>query len=156
MFAVYHLSGVFYWFEWVIYFSKSWTPVKFEWTFRYVIIKNTLVIGGWGISCETDLIWMLLDYTYDQWTLFYVMTWCCQTTSHNLIHWWPRYLSPYGVTKPEWVNWCYCISFHHSIIVFCNISWIWTEYENKFKYIQCWCTHNYFYIIYIHLHNMIW
>ena len=22
---------------------------------------------------------------------------------------------------------------HHNIIVFCNISWIWTEYDNKIK-----------------------
>ena len=28
-----------------------------------------LVIDGWGISCETALIWMLLDFTGDQSTL---------------------------------------------------------------------------------------
>ena len=42
---------------------------------------------------------------------------------------------------------------HHNIIVFCNISWIRTEYENKIKYIQFWCTLNYFYIIHKHHDN---
>ena len=30
---------------------------------------------------------------------------------------------------------------HHNI---CNINWIWTEYENKIKYMQLWYTQNYF------------
>ena len=42
---------------------------------------------------------------------------------------------------------------HHNIIVFCNISWIWTAYENKIKYMQFWCTQNYFYMICSHFDN---
>ena len=44
---------------------------------------------------------------------------------------------------------------HHNIIVFCNISWIRTEYENKSKYMQFWCTQNYFDMIHSHLDNMM-
>ena len=82
---------------------------KFEWNFRYVVLKWILVIDGWGISCEIALIWMSLDFTDDQSELVQVMAWCCQATSHYLSQWWPRSLSPYGVTRPQWVN------FNHSM-----------------------------------------
>ena len=32
------------------------------------------------------------------------MAWCRQATSHYLSQCWPRSLSPYGVTRPQWVN----------------------------------------------------
>ena len=83
---------------------NSLDPGKSEWNFRYVICKRFLVIDGWGISCEIALIWMSLDFTDDQSTLFQVMAWCCQATSHYLSQCWPRSLSPYGVTRPQWVD----------------------------------------------------
>ena len=83
---------------------NSLAPGKFEWNFRCVIFKQILVINGWGISCEIALIWMSLDLTDDQSTLVEVMAWCPQTTSHYLSQCRPRSLSPYGVTRPEWVN----------------------------------------------------
>ena len=72
--------------------------------FRNVIFKQLLVIDGWGISYEIALIWMSLDFTDDQSTLVQVMAWCRQATSHYLSQCWPRSLSPYGVTRPQWVN----------------------------------------------------
>ena len=53
--------------------------------------------GGWGISYEIAL-------TDDQSTLVQVMAWCRQATSHYLSQCWPRSLSPYDVTRPQWVN----------------------------------------------------
>ena len=67
-----------------------------------VIFKQSLVIDGWYIFCA--LIWMSLDFTDDQSTLVEVMAWCHQATSHYLSQCWPRYLSPYDVTRPKWVN----------------------------------------------------
>ena len=32
------------------------------------------------------------------------MAWCCQATSHYLSQCWPKSLSPYGTTWPQWVN----------------------------------------------------
>ena len=32
------------------------------------------------------------------------MAWCRQATSHYLIKCWPRSLSPYGITRPQWLN----------------------------------------------------
>ena len=59
-----------------------------------------LVIDGWGMSGEIALIYMSPDFTDDQSTLVQVMT----APSHHLSQCWPRHLSPYGVTRPRWVN----------------------------------------------------
>ena len=79
-------------------------PGKCEWNFRHVIFNKILVIDGWGISCEIALIWMSLDFTDDQSTLVQAMAWSCQATSHYLSQYWPSSLSPYGVTRAQWVN----------------------------------------------------
>ena len=101
--VIFHaLSTTNYLFEKII--INSLALGKFEWNFRYVIFKQFLVIDGWGISCEIALIWMSLDFTDDQSTLVQVMAWCHQATSHYLSQCWPRSLSPYGVTRPQWVN----------------------------------------------------
>ena len=83
---------------------NSLAPGKFEWNLSYVIFKQILVIDGWRISSEIALIWMSLDFADDQSTLVQVMAWCRHTTSHYLSQSWPRSLSPYGVTRPQWVN----------------------------------------------------
>ena len=83
---------------------NSLAPAKFEWKFRYVIMKWIFVIDDWGISREIALIWRSLDFTDDQSTLFQLMAWCRQATSHYLSQCWPRSLSPYGVTRSHWVN----------------------------------------------------
>ena len=44
------------------------------------------------------------DLTDDKSTLVQAMAWCHQATSHYLSQCWPRSLSPYGVTRPQWVN----------------------------------------------------
>ena len=62
------------------------------------------MIDGWGISCEIAIIWMSLGCTDDQSTLVQVMAWCRQATSHYLSQCWPRSLSPYGATRPQWVK----------------------------------------------------
>ena len=47
---------------------------------------------------------MSLDHTYGKSTLVQVMAWCRQATSHYLSQCCPRSQSPYGVTRPQWVN----------------------------------------------------
>ena len=32
------------------------------------------------------------------------MAWCNQASSHYLGQYWPRFMSPYGITRPQWVN----------------------------------------------------
>ena len=83
---------------------NSLAPGKFEWNFRHVIFQQILVIDGWDIFSEIALIWMSLDFIDDQSTLIQVIAWCRLATSHYLSQCWPRSLSPYGVTRPQWVN----------------------------------------------------
>ena len=83
---------------------NSLDPGIFQFDIRKVIFKLTLVNGGWGISYEIALRWMPLDLTDDKSTLVQVMAWCRQATSHYLSQCWPRSLSPYGVTRPQWVK----------------------------------------------------
>ena len=83
---------------------NSLAPGKFEWNFRNVIFKQILVIDDWDISCEIAIIGMSLDFTDDRSTLVQVMAWCRQATSHYLSQCWSRSLSPYGITRPQWVN----------------------------------------------------
>ena len=60
--------------------------------------------GGWGISREIALRWMPLDLTDDKSALVQVMAWCCQATNLYLNQCWPRFMSRYGVTRPQWVK----------------------------------------------------
>ena len=74
----------------------SLAPGRFQFNFRCIIFKLTLVNGGWGISYEIALKWMPLDLTDDKSTLVQVrqqaITWanvdpdlCCQMASLGLI-----------------------------------------------------------------------
>ena len=82
----------------------SLAPGRFKVNFRWVIFKLILVVNDWGMSCETALIWMSLDHIYGELTLVQAMAWCRPATSHYLSQCWPRSLSPYGVTRPQWFN----------------------------------------------------
>ena len=44
------------------------------------------------------------NLTNEKSTLVQVITWCLQRTSHYLSQCWPRSMSPYGITVPQWVN----------------------------------------------------
>ena len=70
---------------------------RFEWKFRQVIFKLISVINSWGVLCEMIPKRMWLDLTDDKSTLVQVM-------SHYLSQCWPISLSPYGVTRPQWVK----------------------------------------------------
>ena len=55
-------------------------------------------------SYDNALRYMPQDLSDDKSTLVQVMAWCYQASSHYLNQCWPRSMSPYGVTKPQWVN----------------------------------------------------
>ena len=56
-----------------------------------------------GHSCTTVLRWMPLDTFNDKSILVQVTTWCHQPTSHYLLKCRPRFISPYVVSRPQWV-----------------------------------------------------
>ena len=79
-------------------------PGRFWWKFRWVLFKPITMIDGWDIFSEIALRRMSLDLTDDKSTLVHVMAWWCQATSHYLSQCWPSSLSPYDVTRPQWVK----------------------------------------------------
>ena len=79
-------------------------PGKSEWKFRYLIFQIISVTDGWAMSCELTHRWLSLDLNDDKSTLVQVMVWCRLATSHCLNKCWPRPLSPYCVTRPQWVK----------------------------------------------------
>ena len=81
-----------------------------------------LVTDCWGISCEIILKWMPLGLTDDESTFVQVMAWCREVTSHYLSQCWPRSVSPYGVTRPQWVQWL--IAWWHQTIDYLNQCWL--------------------------------
>ena len=73
--------------------------------------------------------WMPWDLTDDKSALVHVMVWCRQATSHYLRQCWPRSLSPYGVTRPQWVK-----PMHHWLSHYSALS----HYLNKCLLIFIW------------------
>ena len=58
-------------------------------------------------ACKIVERWIPQNSIDDKSTLVQVMAWCRQATSHYLSQCWPRSMSPYGVTRPQWVNGVY-------------------------------------------------
>ena len=83
---------------------NSLTPGRSECDSKNVIFNLVLLIGIFRSSHDNALWWMSQDLTDDQSTMVQVMAWCRQATIHYLSQCWPRSLSPYGVTRPQWVN----------------------------------------------------
>ena len=66
---------------------------------HWLISSNLLMIMS-SDECHRTLL------INDKSTLVQVMAWCRQATSHYLNQCWPRSPTPYGVTRPQWVNPC--------------------------------------------------
>ena len=69
-----------------------------------IIFQQGFVIEGWDISHEIALRWMSLDLT-DKSTLVQVVAWLGAVRQQTIT--WANVdqdLSPYGVTRPQWVN----------------------------------------------------
>ena len=80
------------------------SPGSFEGNFIEVNFKLELTTDGSGISVEIDFRLMLLDLSSEKSTLVQVIAWCRQAAIHYLSQCWPSSISPYGVTRPQWVK----------------------------------------------------
>ena len=83
---------------------NSLAPGGFENIFQNVFFKLISWIDTLSNSCETVLRRMPQNPSDDKSTLVQVMAWCRQATSHYLSQCCLRSLSPYGVTRPQWVK----------------------------------------------------
>ena len=72
--------------------------------FKDIIFELILWIDTFSATSKIVVRWMPQNSTNDKSTLVQVMTWCRQATSHCLSQCWPRSLSPYGVTRTQWVK----------------------------------------------------
>ena len=72
--------------------------------FKLVIFKLISRRDLLSISYEIALRWMSQDLAEDYSTVVQVMAWCRQAASHYLHKCWPRSMSPYGVSRPQWVK----------------------------------------------------
>ena len=87
-----------------MYLFNSLAPGGFENIFQNVFFKLISWIDTLSNSCETALRSMPQNPSDDKSTLVQVMAWCRQAASHYLSQCCPRSLSPYGVTRPQWVK----------------------------------------------------
>ena len=85
-------------------FINSLAPGGFENIIQNVFFKLISWIDTLSNSCETALRSMPQNPSDDKSTFVQVMAWCRQAASHYLSQCCPRSLSPYGVTRPQWVK----------------------------------------------------
>ena len=83
---------------------NSLAPGRPRCHFKTAIFNIVLLIGIFTSSKDNALRWMLRDLIDDKSTLIQVMAWCRQATSHYLSQCWPSSMSPYDITRPQWVN----------------------------------------------------
>ena len=81
-----------------------YTTYLTHWSLGDASFNLAFMIAIFRSSYDNTLIWMSYDLTDDKSTLVQVMAWCRQAPSHYLSQCWPRYVSPHGVTRPQWVN----------------------------------------------------
>ena len=79
---------------------ETWMP------FKTAIFNLVLLIGISTSSNDNALRWMPWDLTDDKSTFAQVMAWCLQAMSYYLSQCWSSSMSPYGLTRPQWVNIC--------------------------------------------------
>ena len=83
-------------------FINSLAPGRYDNNFECVISEHMLQIKFMSTYCEIHISWMPETAFDDEPTLVKVMAWCHQATSHYLSQCWPRSMSPYSITRPQW------------------------------------------------------
>ena len=81
-----------------------------------------------SISYQTTLECMSEDLTRNKASLLQVMAWCLMAPGHYLNQCWPSSMTPYGITKPKWVD-----SLWPSDTIWHHISW-----STLAQVIVCW------------------
>ena len=83
---------------------NSLAPGGFDYSLKLVNVKLITTIHFLSTFCEIAIRWMPQHVTDHKSTLVQVMAWYHQAASHYLSQCWPRSLSPYDVTRPQWVK----------------------------------------------------
>ena len=99
-----------------------------------MIFNIALLIGIFKSSYDNVLRWMPQDLIDDKSTLLQVMAWCHQATSHYLNQCWPRFPTPYGVTRPQWAK---CAIFIHILVSYLE-HFLWNSHQVNVEEPQWW------------------
>ena len=95
---------------------------------------------GCDISSENAFRRTSLDLSDDKSTLVQMKALCRQATSHYLSQCWPKSVSPYGVTRPQWVKYKLYQTWYKSLDLLCAINVApWQQDRNKCARCQLFC-----------------
>ena len=83
---------------------NSLAPKRPRCHLKNAIFNLVLLIDIFTSSKDNALRWMPWGLIDDKSTLVQVMVWCCQATNHYVNQSWPSSMSPYGVTRPHWIQ----------------------------------------------------
>ena len=128
----------------ILHFSTHWDPMRHMINYKTSLMVSWHLFRQWlGVIRQQAIIWVSVDtdlclchhtaspshkefnslmnlrsrLTLDEEsTLIQVMAWCCQAKSHYLSQCWPRSVSRYGVSRPQWVNILIVQIFSHSFV----------------------------------------
>ena len=123
----------------------GWHPIVqglTHWHLGDVIANSFKQIDILSTFNEIGLRWMPKNPIGDKSTLVQVMAWCCQATSHYLSQCWPRSVSSYDSTRPQWVN-SLCIARSSATMVSTLDKWVFVFHKERFQLLapnQCWET----------------
>ena len=100
------------------YRRYKWFPTVYitHWSLGDVaiILKIQILLiaksSSFNNHCEIPLMWIPQNLTNEKSTWVQVMAWCCQTTGHYLSQYWPRFMSLYDLTRPQWFTRNRCVS----------------------------------------------
>ena len=86
--------------QWV----NSLSAERFGCGIRCVDFKHYFSIDIVNIQVNIAREWMPKKTIDHKSMLAQVMAWCCQAPSHYPSQYWASYMSPYGITRSQWVN----------------------------------------------------
>ena len=84
--------------------NNSLVPSRCGNDFKSMISRYILQVTSMKTSCETALRRIPQNTFDNKSTLVQVMTWFPQATNHYLSQCWPRSMSPYAITRPQWIT----------------------------------------------------
>ena len=88
-------------------FHEVWVEDEFRMDIIYCTAPQIYVISEVPWHYEVTLRSMSVHLTDHKSTLVQIRAWCRQATSYCLSQCWPKSMLPYGITRPQWVDFCH-------------------------------------------------
>ena len=98
-----------------------------------LMIQNSSMCTNYGSALR----WMPDDRTNIKPILLQVMAWCRQATNHYLSSWWPIFMAPYGITRPQWAKASTTVETLYSTICYSKY-FIELNFDKSTQYVVLW------------------